>query len=177
MFSFQPAAFVGEDRWYEDYRDVTGDQVWAQVEAGAGTRLDYRVFDRGDDQRDLAAREAFFRYQFMDAADVRSARELMQRGETSADPLVRRPRNGSRPALCDGPPGGRDPGAGLLAAVWVAGLVTGSIAHRPPRWLSSHVGAGLPSLGHGYWWTPLSAGMWASGLGTYCDGPVDPRPC
>jgi phosphatidylglycerol lysyltransferase len=54
-----------------------------------------------------------------------------------------------------------------LAAVWVAGLVTGSIAHGPPRWLSGHVGAGLPSLGHGYWWTPLSAGLWASGLGGY----------
>jgi len=54
-----------------------------------------------------------------------------------------------------------------LAAVWVAGLVTGSIAHGPPRWLSGHVGAGAPSLGHGYWWTPLSAGLWASGLGSY----------
>ena len=54
-----------------------------------------------------------------------------------------------------------------LAAVWVAGLVTGSIAHGPPRWLSGHVGAGLPSLGHGYWWTPLSAGLWASGPGSY----------
>ena len=54
-----------------------------------------------------------------------------------------------------------------LAVVWVAGLVTGSIAHGPPRWLSRYVGAGLPSLGHGYWWTPLSAGLWASGLGSY----------
>jgi len=54
-----------------------------------------------------------------------------------------------------------------LAAVWVVGLVTGSIAHGPPRWLSGHVGVGLPSLGHGYWWTPLSAGLWASGLGSY----------
>ena len=54
-----------------------------------------------------------------------------------------------------------------LAAVWVAGLVTGSIAHGPPRWLSGHVGAGVPSLVHGYWWTPLSAGLWASGLGSY----------
>jgi lysylphosphatidylglycerol synthetase-like protein (DUF2156 family) len=54
-----------------------------------------------------------------------------------------------------------------LAAVWVAGLVTGSIAHGPPRWLSDHVGAGWPSLGHGYWWTPLSAGLWTSGLGGY----------
>jgi phosphatidylglycerol lysyltransferase len=56
---------------------------------------------------------------------------------------------------------------GYLAAVWVAGLVTGSIADGPPRWLSDHVAAGLPSLGHGYWWTPLSAGLWASGLGGY----------
>ena len=51
----------------------------------------------------------------------------------------------------------------FLAAVWVAGLVTGSIVHGPPRWLSGRVGAGLPSLGHGYWWTPLSSGLWASG--------------
>jgi phosphatidylglycerol lysyltransferase len=54
-----------------------------------------------------------------------------------------------------------------LAAVWVAGLVTGSIAAGPSRWVSGHVSAGLPSLGHGYWWTPLSAGLWASGLGSY----------
>jgi lysylphosphatidylglycerol synthetase-like protein (DUF2156 family) len=55
----------------------------------------------------------------------------------------------------------------FLAALWVAGLVTGSIAHGPSRWLYGHVGVGLPSLGHGYWWTPLSAGLWASGLGSY----------
>lgn len=54
-----------------------------------------------------------------------------------------------------------------LASVWVAGLVTGSIADGPPRWVSGHVGVGLPSLGHGYWWTLLSAGLWASGLGSY----------
>jgi hypothetical protein len=173
MFSFQPAAFVGDERrWHEDYRDVTGDQVWAQIEHGAGTKLDYRVFEHGDvrcnraaygfwagdrwypfldgaDPRDLAARDAFFRYfgpvnftgtpgpalavkivlvcaahpqvialaarwlartvrrvgrrlltqrirpvsyvmhQFMDAADVKPAWELMQRGETSGDPRIR----------------------------------------------------------------------------------------
>jgi lysylphosphatidylglycerol synthetase-like protein (DUF2156 family) len=54
-----------------------------------------------------------------------------------------------------------------LAVVWVAGLVTGSVAHGPPHWLSGYVGAGLPSLGRGYWWTPLSSGLWASGLGSY----------
>ncbi len=55
----------------------------------------------------------------------------------------------------------------FLAVIWVAGLGTGSIADGPPRWLSSHIGAGLPSLGHGFWWTPLAAGLWASGLGSY----------
>jgi hypothetical protein len=174
MFSFQPAAFVGDERrWHEDYRDVTGDQVWAQIERGVGRKLDYHVFEHGDvrcnrvaygfwcgdrwypfldgsDPRDLAARDAFFRYfgpvsftgtpvlplvwrialvtaahpriaaltagwaartirrvglrrllscrirpvsyvmhQFMDAADVRRAWDLMQRGETSGEPRIR----------------------------------------------------------------------------------------
>jgi hypothetical protein len=174
MFSFQPAAFVGDDRrWREDYRDITGDQVWAEIERGAGTTLDHHVFEHGDvrcnraaygfwagdrwypfldgsDPRDLAVREAFFRYlgpvsftgtpgpalavkialvtaahpqivplaarwaartihrvgprrllscrirsvsyvmhQFMDAADVKPAWELMQAGRTSDDPRIR----------------------------------------------------------------------------------------
>src|SRR5260370_24821740 len=86
MFSFQPAAFVGDQRrWHEDYRDVPGDQVWTQIERGAGTTLDYRVLEHGDvgcnraaygfwagdrwypfldgsDPGDLAVRDAFFRY-------------------------------------------------------------------------------------------------------------------
>jgi hypothetical protein len=86
MFSFQPAAFVGDDRrWHEEYRDITGDQVWAQIERGVGARLDYHLFEHGDvrcnraaygfwsgdrwypwldggDRRDLAVRDAFFRY-------------------------------------------------------------------------------------------------------------------
>jgi hypothetical protein len=174
MFSFQPAAFVGDDRrWHELYRDITGDQVWAQIEAGVGTRLDYHVFEHGDvrcnraaygfwcgdrwfpwlhggDPRDVTVRAAFFRYfgpvsftgtpapllawkiglvstahprvialaagwaartlrrvgprrllahrvrpvsyvmhQFMDAADVKPAWELMQQDRVSDDPTIR----------------------------------------------------------------------------------------
>ena len=174
MFSFQPAAFVGDERrWHENYQDVTGEQVWAQIEAGVGTRLDYHVFEHGDvrcnrvaygfwagdrwypfleggDPADLAVRDGFFRYfgplnftgtpvallvariavitaahpriialaagwaaritrrvgvrrllgqrlrpvtyvmhQFMDAADVKPAWELMQRGQASGDPRIR----------------------------------------------------------------------------------------
>jgi hypothetical protein len=174
MFSFQPAAFVGDERrWHENYRDVTGGKVWAQIERGVGARLDFHVFEHGDvrcnraaygfwcgdrwypfldggDRRDLAVRDAFFRYfgavsftgtppallavrlalvvaahprvvalaagwaaraarrvglrrllrchirpvsyvmhQFMDAADVTRAWELMQRGQASGEPRIR----------------------------------------------------------------------------------------
>jgi len=175
MFSFQPAAFLGDDRrWHEDYRAATPDAVWAEIERGVGTPLDYRILENGDvrcnrtaygfyvgprwhpfldgtDPRDLATRDAFFRYlgpinftgtppillaarllrqalrypraigisaawlvrtvrrvglrrlaryrrvrsvtyvmhQFMDAADVAPAWELMQRGETAHEPRLR----------------------------------------------------------------------------------------
>ncbi|NUP46358.1 MAG: radical SAM domain-containing protein [Catenulispora sp.] len=86
MFSFQPAAFVGDSRrWHEDYRDVDSDAVWEQIERGVGTKLDYRIFEHGDvrcnrvaygfwvgdrwfpvldgaDRRDLAVRDGFFRH-------------------------------------------------------------------------------------------------------------------
>ena len=88
MLSFQPAAYVGDDRrWHEEYRaaDVSPDAVWAQIERGVGRWLDYRVFENGDvrcnrtaygfyvgdrwhpvldgdDPRDLAARDDVFRY-------------------------------------------------------------------------------------------------------------------
>ncbi|MDT0263844.1 hypothetical protein [Jatrophihabitans lederbergiae] len=51
LFSFQPAAFVGDDRrWHEGYRDSTDDDVWAQIEAGAGTRLPFRALQVGDER-------------------------------------------------------------------------------------------------------------------------------
>ena len=51
MFSFQPAAFVGgERRWHEGYRDTSGDDLWARVEAGAGTRLPNRALQFGDER-------------------------------------------------------------------------------------------------------------------------------
>lgn len=86
MFSFQPAAFVGDDRrWHEDYGQTGMDEVWAEIERGAGTRLDHTVLQHGDvrcnraaygfyvgdrwhpilrseDRSDLAVRDAFFRH-------------------------------------------------------------------------------------------------------------------
>jgi hypothetical protein len=86
MFSFQPAAFVGDQRrWREDFRAFTADDVWAEIERGAGTRLPWRAVQLGDercnrtafgfyagehwvalvddqDPIDLAGRDAFYRY-------------------------------------------------------------------------------------------------------------------
>lgn len=86
MFSFQPAAFVGNDkRWKENYRELSADDVWAQIEAGAGTKLPYKVIQVGDercnrtawgfylgnkwfsvldgeDPKDIEARDAFYKY-------------------------------------------------------------------------------------------------------------------
>lgn len=86
MFSFQPAAFVGDDRrWHEDYRETTGDDVWAEIEKGAGCRLPFKALQLGDercnrttygfyvgdryfpildeqDPRDLKVRDTFLRY-------------------------------------------------------------------------------------------------------------------
>ena len=83
MLSFQPAAFVGDDRrWREGFRDISPDAVWAEVERGAGSPLPWRALQFGDprcnrtawgwlvdgrfvpllvedDARDLAARDAF----------------------------------------------------------------------------------------------------------------------
>lgn len=49
MFSFQPAAYIGnESRWRDDYRELTSDVVWGEVEAGAGARLPYGAVQVGD---------------------------------------------------------------------------------------------------------------------------------
>ena len=51
LFSFQPSAFLGgERRWHEGYADTSPDEVWAQVEAGAGTRLPFRAMQVGDER-------------------------------------------------------------------------------------------------------------------------------
>lgn len=86
MFSFQPAAFVGDERrWHDEYGDTTGDRVWQEIERGAGARLPFRAVAHGDERcnrtvygfflgdrylpflddevpADLRVRDRFFRY-------------------------------------------------------------------------------------------------------------------
>ena len=49
MFSFQPAAYVGNDsRWREDFRTMTDDDVWTQIELGVGPPAAVPVLQFGD---------------------------------------------------------------------------------------------------------------------------------
>jgi hypothetical protein len=49
MLSFQPAAYVGDERrWREDLRAITPDQVWREIERGAGRPLPWQALQFGD---------------------------------------------------------------------------------------------------------------------------------
>ena len=49
MFSFQPAAFIGnEARWKDSYRAFSTDEVWKRIEEGVGARLHYNAEQVGD---------------------------------------------------------------------------------------------------------------------------------
>jgi hypothetical protein len=49
MFSFQPAAFIGNSaRWKDSYRSLTPELVWDEISRGAGARLPWPVFQFGD---------------------------------------------------------------------------------------------------------------------------------
>ncbi len=60
MFSFQPAAFVGNQaRWKDHYRELSDDEVWAQVERGAGCPLPAELFQVGDPRCNRTVHAAF----------------------------------------------------------------------------------------------------------------------
>ncbi len=49
MFSFQPAAFIGNpSRWKDDYRSFSAEKVWHEIERGAGGRLHADALQIGD---------------------------------------------------------------------------------------------------------------------------------
>lgn len=49
MLSFQPAAHVGDERrWKEDYRAVSIDEVWSQIEKGLGQAVPWQALQFGD---------------------------------------------------------------------------------------------------------------------------------
>ena len=49
MLSFQPAAFVGDDRrWKQGYREVDIDAVWERIESGMGQKVAWEALQFGD---------------------------------------------------------------------------------------------------------------------------------
>lgn len=80
MFSFQPAAYVGNPaRWRDGYRSLDPDDVWRRIEEGAGARLHHRVIRYGDPRCNRTAYGGFAgdRYwTLLDEDDPRDARAL-----------------------------------------------------------------------------------------------------
>ena len=69
MFSFQPAAFIGNtNRWKHDYREFSTDEVWRQIEAGAGARLHWNAFQIGDPRCNRTAYGAYCGDRYVRAA-------------------------------------------------------------------------------------------------------------
>ncbi len=80
MFSFQPAAFVGDDRrWRDGYRELTGDAVWAEVERGVGRRIPFRVFQHGDERCNRSAYGFYLGDRWYPIADEENPRDLRLR--------------------------------------------------------------------------------------------------
>lgn len=56
MLSFQPAAYVGDDRrWQENFEDVTIDAVWNHIEEGVGRELPWQATQFGDSRCNRSA--------------------------------------------------------------------------------------------------------------------------
>lgn len=80
MASFQPAAHLGNPkRWREDYRSLTLDDVWAQLEEGAGTRLPWRHLQMGDTRCNRSAYGLVAGGRWFAWLDDRDARDLRVR--------------------------------------------------------------------------------------------------
>lgn len=82
MFSFQPAAYIGhERRWEPGYRGFGDDDVWARVEAGAGTRLPFRGLQFGDVRCNRSTWGAFVGDRYVPVLDDQDPRDEHVRDE------------------------------------------------------------------------------------------------
>lgn len=86
MASFQPAAHMGNPkRWRQDYRTLTIDDVWAQMERGAGTRLPWRHLQMGDPRCNRSAYGLVAAGRWFPWLDDRDPRDLGARDRFLAD--------------------------------------------------------------------------------------------
>ncbi|SDD45178.1 bifunctional lysylphosphatidylglycerol flippase/synthetase MprF [Rhodococcus tukisamuensis] len=56
---------------------------------------------------------------------------------------------------------------GLLAGIWVLGLVTSSVVSGPSQLVDRHFAAGVVALQEGRLWVTLTSGLWADGVVGY----------
>jgi len=80
MFSFQPAAFIGNQaRWKDSYREFSTDEVWKRIEEGVGARLHFNAEQVGDVRCNRTAHGIYVgdRYEtLLDEDDPRDAQAL-----------------------------------------------------------------------------------------------------
>ena len=80
MFSFQPAAFVGNDkRWKEDYSRLDPDNIWALMEKGAGAELDYKVLQTGDERCNRTAFGFYVYDKWLPVLSSKDPRDILAR--------------------------------------------------------------------------------------------------
>jgi hypothetical protein len=80
MFSFQPAAHVGDERrWDQDFASLGPDEVWRRIEQGAGSRLPYRVLQVGDERCNRTAWGFFVGERWYSVLDEDDPRDLEAR--------------------------------------------------------------------------------------------------
>ncbi len=125
MASFQPAAHMGNPkRWREDYRALTIDDVWAQMERGAGMRLPWRHLQMGDQRCNRSAYGLVAAGRWFPWLDDRDRRDLRVRDRFLADVGgmdFDRPR--AEVALALARLAARRPRLLPMAAAWAARLV------------------------------------------------------
>jgi hypothetical protein len=80
MMSFQPAAFIGNQaRWRDDYHAFSDDEVWGQVERGAGGHLSWHAFQVGDERCNRTVHGLYVGDRFLSLLDDRDPRDLRMR--------------------------------------------------------------------------------------------------
>ena len=80
MLSFQPAAFVGNpSRWKHEFRSFSGDEVWREIERGAGGHLAWRSFQIGDPRCNRTAHGVYVGDRYLPLLDDRDPADLRLR--------------------------------------------------------------------------------------------------
>jgi len=76
MFSFQPAAYIGnQNRWSDDFGELTSDLVWAEIESGARSQLPFDALQMGDTRCNRATWGAYLGDRYVPLLDDTDPRD------------------------------------------------------------------------------------------------------